>query len=249
MKLILLTTLFIMTSCANYLNKIHQEIDRDEKRKSQALSDPHANDPYGVYRQGARSRQNDKRPILNPVSFSNENNVNPNVRRVYRNRYKSEDLVDNDNSSSLWSGEGRNASLFTRDERKKPGDIIVINVLERFKNDISNELRRVSPEEKKSSKPGENNQSSNQSPASGTSDDNVQLNPDGGSSKVFDRISTQVVEEISSDYILVKGKKEVLFRNQRRLLEVQALVSRRDIYDNDRIESDKILESRIFVLK
>jgi flagellar basal body L-ring protein FlgH len=47
----------------------------------------------------------------------------------------------------------------------------------------------------------------------------------------------------------VKGKKEVIFRKEKRYIEIQALVSRRDIQDNDTISSDKVLESRVNILR
>ncbi len=48
---------------------------------------------------------------------------------------------------------------------------------------------------------------------------------------------------------LIKGRKNVLFKNRKRMVEVQALVSRKDIGDNDVINSDAILESNVSVVR
>ena len=64
-----------------------------------------------------------------------------------------------------------------------------------------------------------------------------------------EKISGVVVEEINREHLLIKGRKNVLFKNRKRMVEVQALVSRKDIGDNDIISSDAILESNVTVVK
>jgi flagellar basal body L-ring protein FlgH len=56
------------------------------------------------------------------------------------------------------------------------------------------------------------------------------------------------VEELNKDYIVLKGRKEVIFKKEKRSIEVQALVSRKDIMENDYVNSDRLLESRVFIL-
>ena len=72
---------------------------------------------------------------------------------------------------------------------------------------------------------------------------------DGKDQKVHDKISTQVIESVNKDYLLVRGRKEVLFKDAKRYVEIQALVSRKDITDNDTVKSDRILEPKIRVLR
>ena len=67
--------------------------------------------------------------------------------------------------------------------------------------------------------------------------------------KIYDKISGTVMEEISKDYILLRGRKDVIFKKEKRSIEVQGLVSRKDIMENDYVNSDKLLDSRVFILR
>ncbi|MBT6326822.1 MAG: hypothetical protein HOJ35_12710, partial [Bdellovibrionales bacterium] len=66
---------------------------------------------------------------------------------------------------------------------------------------------------------------------------------------VFDRISSVIVEEINKDHILLRGKKSILFRNRKRQIEIQALIARQDISLNNAVNSDKIIESSIEIMR
>lgn len=243
-----------MTSCTNLIKKIHRSIDRQEKR-TRIQNQRYSNDPYSIYRRGSGPRGRDRRPIKNPVTFSRPDarsieNLPPKNRRKYRGgnrRYKANDLLDNGNQTSLWAGTGKDNYLFTNNDKKKIGDIIILKVEKDLKNEISNELKRAFPvyvRKSKKNKKDESEKEAQQPPEA-----NSQAESGEAADKVYDKISTQVVEEISGDYLLLKGRKEVIFRKQKRYLEVQALVSRRDIYDGDKVESAKVLEQKIFVLR
>ena len=67
--------------------------------------------------------------------------------------------------------------------------------------------------------------------------------------KIYDKVSGTVMEEISKDYILLRGRKDVIFKKEKKSIEVQGLVSRKDIMENDYVNSDKLLDSRVFILK
>ena len=47
---------------------------------------------------------------------------------------------------------------------------------------------------------------------------------------------------ISNNHILLRGRKNVLYHDRKRTVELQALVSRRDITLDDSVVSDKIIE-------
>jgi flagellar basal body L-ring protein FlgH len=66
---------------------------------------------------------------------------------------------------------------------------------------------------------------------------------------IKDKISSVVVEEINREHLLIKGRKNVLYKNRKRMVEVQALVSRKDISDDDVLNSDTILETSVSVVK
>ena len=57
------------------------------------------------------------------------------------------------------------------------------------------------------------------------------------------------MEEVSKDYIMLRGRKDVIFKKEKRSIEVQALVSRKDIMENDYVNSDKMLDARVFILR
>lgn len=250
MKSFVLFLLFFLTSCAHYVNSIHRQIDREEKY-GQAEERP-SRDRFARYRERSRFRtEDDKRPIRNPRTYSlgSDPSVRPPVKREYRpQRYQADDFVDNQNNASLWANQGSSASLFTYQNDKKTGDIVIINVLENLRNQISAELKRTFPDKprrsgKEVSANGEgDNKSASPSANSANNQDNEM------DMKVYDKISGTVMEEISKDYIVLRGRKEVIFKKEKRSIEVQALVSRKDIMENDYVNSDKLLESRVFIL-
>lgn len=253
-KVLFLVFSILFTSCSGLVARIHRSLDKQEKRQtSQRLQNN--SDPYSIYRQNSLLRGKDARPINNPVTYTHPvtgevRNLPPNNQRSYspvRARYTSNDLVDNGNSSSLWSGTGKENFLFSNSDRKVVGDIIILKVEKDLKEEISNELKRAFPvvEAPKLNKDDkqDSNQPPQQPPAAAPN-----AEPDSDD-KVYDKVSTQVVEEISDDYLLLKGRKEVIFRQNKRYLEIQALISRRDVYDGDKVLSNKILEHKIFVLR
>ena len=67
--------------------------------------------------------------------------------------------------------------------------------------------------------------------------------------KTYDKISSVIIEEISKDHLLVRGQKFLLYKNGKHLIEIQALVARRDILDDDTVDSTSFLESTVQVLR
>lgn len=187
----------------------------------------------------------------NILSTNTNNSVNPSVKRQYlsqataRKRYTSNDLNDNDSDGSLWADGNNSNFLFSVDSTKSNGDIILINVLSNLKNEITSELKRNFPDvvTRKGKKTAGAKEATppakNQGATVAT----------GGAGTIYDRISSIIIEEINKEHLLIKGRKGVLFKNKKRLVEIQALISRRDVDDSDTIESDKILESNITILR
>ncbi|MBG60064.1 MAG: hypothetical protein CMJ16_06345 [Peredibacter sp.] len=240
--LLVLLTIFLC-SCSSYVKSLHKQINRENRaQRSQALQSYYQQNPAML------DRANDRRPIENPVTLGGQRtpkNLMPRVKRQYGNpRARAEDLKDNDDSGSLWSGKNSESFLFVTNNIKRPGDIVIIDVLSKLKDDITEELKRAYPDPPKKKKS-----------QSETADTEVQENndnepaSDGKDQKVHDKISTQVIESVNKDYLLVRGRKEVLFKDAKRYVEIQALVSRKDITDNDTVKSDRILEPKIRVLR
>ena len=252
-SILFITSLFLLNSCANYVARMHREFDRQEgrrapyKKKKTSLS---------LYKNQARPVTTESARMLSPSvqrSYGNQVTSNGPARGlanvsalgVEKPRIKARDFEDKDNASgSLWVNRGPNDNqsnhLFITDSKKRSGDILLINVNSALKNEITSELKRAFPERKTASKDAKkDDKKSEQNSEAAT----------GETSSVHDRISSVVIEEVNSDHLLVRGRKNLLFKNRKRLVEVQALISRKDIRNGDAINSDKILESDISVIR
>ncbi len=252
MKLVfLLLVSMLFTSCANYINSVYRQLDKEENAAREAKA---PKDGIDTFRQSyaKKDKSRDKRPINNPVTFSltgtgPNSEMRPNVKREYRpQRYNRNDFVDDDASGSLWGKQSNSSSLFISTQEKGQGDVVIINVLDNLRNQISSELKRAFPDaKKKATDPAAAAPGANPTAAAATAEaptDDVDM-------KVYDKVSGTVVEEINDNYLVVRGRKEVIFKKEKRSIEIEALVSRRDILENDHVNSDKILESRVFVLR
>lgn len=256
MNHLIITILLLLVSCANYVNNVHRQIDRDEKIGIQKKSDPRK-DAFAQYRPKNRFRRDhDKRPIKDPITYSlgsgPSGQMRPPVKRQYRpQRYQAQHFKDSENDGSLWANQGSSSSLFTYQNDKHTGDMVIINVLENLRNQISSELKRTFPDKPKKtadSSKGEKAKKGEDKVSTAAAAPTVP-NTEEMDMKVYDKISGVVMEEISKDYILLRGRKEVIFKKEKRSIEVQALVSRKDIMENDYVNSDKLLESRVFVVR
>jgi len=232
-KTLLILTLLILSSCGSFMNGIYRDLDRGAKKNM--LSN---NPQYKRHSKMKRGR------------FRNINDGRGKVVRKYQNsrvkrRATAEDLVDNAPSLSLWAGVNKDQNLFTEEVKKRNGDIVLINVESNLKDEISRELKRSFPTKQKVPKKSED-----------TGDKDVAATPaapapedDKVESTVYDRISSVVIEEVNKNYLLIRGRKTVLFRKRKRLIELQALVSRRDITNEDSIASSNLLEATIHIVR
>jgi flagellar L-ring protein precursor FlgH len=246
----ILFLLLTFVSCANYVDNIHRQIDREEKVGRKDPRDP--KETFAPYRNRFHP-ENDKRPIKNPMTYSlgsdpGGQRLPPPVKREYhQQRAKAEDFVDSESSGSLWADQGSSSSLFTYQNDKHNGDMVIINVLEDLRNQISSELKRTFPDKpRKNAKTLDGDKKEDPKAAAAAAANPNQV--EEMDMKVYDKISGTVTEEISKDYIVLRGRKEVIFKKEKRSIEVQALVSRKDIMENDYVNSDKLLESRVFIL-
>ena len=246
-RLIFLIYILLFTSCSSYVKSLHKQINRENNAQRAQV-------PQGYYNGDPQfNRSNDRRPIQDPKTLGGypsaraPRNVYPKVKRNYgqsQQRVRADDLKDNDSDGSLWSGKNSESFLFVTNNFKKPGDIVIIDVMAKLKDDITEELKRAYPDAPKKKKADEAKEAEPETPAA------AQATPaEGTDKKVHDKISTQVVESVNKDYLLLRGRKEVLFKNAKRYVEVQALVSKKDIADNDTVKSNRILEPKIRVLR
>jgi flagellar L-ring protein FlgH len=142
---------------------------------------------------------------------------------------------------SLWTGKGTDSYLFTNSTEKKVGDLITIDVYKSLRNEIATELKIDAETASYEGPEGEKGKAEEEKVATETettSDD-----------KPSDQISTVVEEDVNQTHLLLKGKKTVVFRGKKKLLEIKALVAKKDIKIDDRVESKNIMETTIKVLR
>lgn len=150
-------------------------------------------------------------------------------------RYIASDFKDKSESSSLWVGNGRENFFSSGGVRKEKGDLVTINVYQKLKNQISNEISRFYPEQTKTEgkvAPKET------APAEQSSSKDIQ-----------DKISVVVTKEVRENHLILTGRKQLIYNDNRHLVEVQALVHRKDITTDDTLNSDKIIQSSVKVLR
>lgn len=255
MKNICATIVFVLlASCSQLVDRIHRDIDRDKSRQYTGMP------AFDQFRRPTTRpvnpfRRRDQRPIGNAATLqaaqaeSDANEKFPTIKRQYRpvgQRFKSSDFVDNTQSSaSLWSGEGRDNYLLDSNLKLFPGDLVVIKVQQALRDQISGELKRNAqvpppPRSKGPAKKPEAPPTPPRKPAVGS---------DSGETKIYDKISSKVLDEINTEYVVVKAIKEILFRAKKRLIQVQALVPKSAVGIDKVVLSDQLLETKVQVLR
>lgn len=247
--------LFSFASCSSLMNSLYRDLDKGERKSRRSKSPRGPYDQFDQFRNGGKysARRNNNRPI----SSSQAKNYLPSTKRKYhpgaeiKRRYRANDLNDNKNTESLWSGENKDDYLFTINKKKENGDIILVNILTRLKNEITMELKKAFKQKKKRRPPQKKGAKGTAAvtPPLAAPTPPKEKNASGGEHKVHDRISTVVMEEINKNHLLIRGQKFLLYKNKKRLVELQALIARKDINDDDAVDSSRILESNITILR
>jgi flagellar basal body L-ring protein FlgH len=251
--------LILFTSCANFVDAIHKDLEMQEDMNREVDT----GDNFNQFRHPKRKTSSVYNKVDRTVTTGNEKTLAPSVKRQYKSekevakRLTASDLTDNGSDGSLWSGSDPNGFLFSTNKSKSSGDIVQISVLPHLKNEITMELKKAFPDN-----PYETKANANTTPETKAADPKApNAVPEKPSEKreiasepantdsTPDKISGVIVEEINREHLLIRGRKNVLFKNRKRMIEVQALVSRKDIGENDQISSDAILESNITVVK
>jgi flagellar basal body L-ring protein FlgH len=261
MKKTFIFVLLLLESCAQFVEKIHQQIDYDS---GEAKSNTAENSPYGKL----KTKKSDVIPIKDPITYTltgEESTENMNYAPVkMEKRFKAADFTDTEPSGSLWAAYDDSTSFFSTGSIKQKGEIVVIDVMESLKNTISKELRGKYP--LKSALASQNivtlandknrapaSQPSATGPASAEAEQGKEKEKEKEDKEeadiIYDKITTKIFSEVDKDHSLIKGRKEVYFRNRKRLVEIQAIVKKADIDSGSRIKSDSIIESKVTVLQ
>lgn len=222
-----LSLLLLTTSCASYVRRMHQSFDSYESRRQNETQDELA-----IYKKRSSKVTSAKRRFLSPK-----------VKRQYKSkRYRAKDLDDNSNDSSLWSGSsGNQGFLFGKNKVRGLGDIVLLQVQPRLKNEITSELKRVFPSYKK------NKTAEAGDKKAPKGEEKSPVSEEGGS--VTDVISSVIINEVNNHHVLLQGRKQILFKNRKRLIEIQVLASRNDIQTDDTLFSNKIIENQIKIIR
>ena len=232
MKIILLS--LFLVSCSSYIKQLHRQLDKD------GSSDQKKKD-YNKFNQ-FRSQTPASTRKGSLVSTKNTQMVRPVVKRRYTSRaekrYRKEDFRDNSNNGSLWTSSDGGNFLFDTKIKKRIGDIVLINIQDDLKKEITLELSR---DYKKRFKQHDQEKD--------PKDGRKFKRASSTSSKIHDKMSTIVTEEINKDHLLIKGQRQLLYRNRKRLIELQALVTRRNITPESAISSSDILETDITIVR
>ena len=195
--------IFLVSSCANYVNNMHKEFDNYENRNSRSIQSNTAIEQIA---------EGDK-------------------------RYDASDFKDSSDSNSLWVGNGRENFFSSGGVRKEKGDLVTINVYQNLKNKISNEISRLYPD---------------QSASETQKEEKPNAQPTKNTEKIGDiqdKISVVVTKEVRENHLILTGRKQLIYNENRHLVEIQALVHRKDISTDDTLNSDKIIQSSIKVLR
>lgn len=249
--------------CSSFVDKVHQQISMEESGTSPTQDGPSGN-PYPDQSYGKlKTKNKDKMIIKDPISFTlsgEDSNMNINHQPLQvKKRFNTSDFVDSDPSGSLWADYDDTSSFFATANSRKVGDIVVINVLESMKNSITKELRKsfplapifqsnsiVSALNEENSKDVASTDA--RAPASAT--ESAEKKEDNEVAEiVYDKISARVSNEASKEHVLIKGRKEVYFRNKKRLVEIHGLVKKSDIDPTDQIKSDQLIESKVIIIQ
>jgi len=252
--------LSLMTGCSTYVDSIYKDFEQQERANSDIDTPTDNFDQYRHPKRRTSREYNRVDKIDRTVTTGNMKVLAPDIKRQYKEektalkRYTASDLTDNGSDGSLWAGSDPNAFLFSNNKTKSSGDIIQINVLPRLKNEITLELKKAFPDNPYESRVAKTEKTADDSRApAGTEDkkpgDKKEAPESSMSEGAQDKISGVVVEEINREHLLIKGRKNVLYKNRKRMVEIQALVSRKDIGENDIVNSDSILESNISVVR
>lgn len=222
--IIFLMLSMIFTSCGSLVDRFHRDMDADTKYKKAQTQQ------FTKYRSSPKQT----------LSSQNRRNVSPSTKRQYsqntqkKKRYKADDLLDNSNNASLWSSD--NEGLFTTNTHLTVGDIVVIEVQHKLKNEITRELKSAFTPLNLSKKKNEETKDATAEKA--TDED-----------KVYDKFTSIIIEEINQAHVLIKSQKNLLFNKRKRLIEVQSLIARKDISPDDTVSSNDFLETTVSIIR
>lgn len=249
-SILLLVTLSLLTSCSSYMNALYKDFENQEQLNAEVDTQE---DGFNYLRNTKRKTSSVYNNPNKSINTNNQKYVEPQIKRQYKDekaalkRTTASDFEDNGSDGSLWVSSDPNSFLFTQVKAKATGDLVQINVGSKLKEEITLELKKAFPDnpyEAKAQNEAEKKDGADKKTVAVPS-----ANTGASESEIKDKISSVIVEEINREHLLIKGRKNVLYKNRKRMVEIQALVSRKDINNDDIVNSDSILESNISIVR
>ena len=235
-NIFILSILFLVSSCGSMVAGYYKQLDGNKRRAPVKKTFSHLK---------TRSRTMNSRV---------QKTLLPPTKRLYiskqdtqKRRMLADNFYDSDNAANLWN-QPNSADLYTLNSAITSGDIVIINVLGDLKTDIASELKRAFTLTRKKKLISKKKTAATEKTPPGqanSSNDDISTTL---ANKVYDRISSIVVDNVSKDYVTIRGRKELLFRNKKHSIEIQALVNKKDITQSNYVTSDSIIEKNIKVL-
>jgi flagellar basal body L-ring protein FlgH len=220
------------------VSNLYRQLDQGSSHKS---AQPQKAVARHQYKRNLIDSSSQKR-LLPPVKRFYQNSQSTSQQQPRRERVTVDNFYKNTPQANLWSDKNT-ANLYTQNSSVSSGDIVIINVLGDLKNDISDELKRAFPIRRPKRKAQAPTPEPRKENVAGKVDDSTPQ-----ANKVYDRISSIVIDVVNKDYITVRGRKELLYHNKKHSIEIQALVHKKDITLNNYIKSDTIIEKQIRVI-
>ncbi len=247
MRSLFIILIFQLAACSGYVNRVYDQIDKENDQGKFKKKDKF--DLYRNPKMISKNKQfNDQRG-----NTEDTKNYHPAVKRQYlpqeliKKRYTSEDLVDSKPEGSLWVANDSNAFLFSEDSKKRNGDIVLINVKAELKNEITAALKKAFPDAPKKAKPEKEGEAAASTEKAKKPKEKEET--PAAEEQVVDKISSVIIEEINRDHLLLRGRKTILYKGNKKAVEIQALVSRKDVSTEDSIDSNNILETTVNVVR
>ncbi len=236
---LIILSLFFFSSCSNMIANYYKQLDGPKKHRSRRVK---RNKKY-------------RSPISKSLLLNSRSQkvLLPPTKRLYveqgkggeptTRRMNAQNFYENRNDANLWSDKD-SVNLYTQSTTISSGDIVIINVLGDLKNDITEELKRAFPKRKRRIKKDKNKKETEEKPdtvAQNKADTNQ-------AQKVYDRISSIVIDTVNDNYVTIRGRKELLYNNKKHSIEIHALINKQDISANNYIQSSDIIEKQIRII-
>ena len=209
----------------------------------------------------------DKRDDSDDDSATEEHPVPPQPRRVTRG-----DFVDaSEDAGSLWSTSGQTNFFFSKNRTRSPGDLITINIEADMVRDLAAEVKRaLSPEErdhelallekpaagkvgadaaKGDEKKDEIKQSKAAPDANGAASFAQVDLKDAIGAKAGDTFLAEVIERFPNGNYKIRGTKRLPFRGGSKLMTLVGVVRGNDLSDDDKVNSGRLYEYRLEVVR